>query len=394
MKSNPRVAIVHYWLLNRRGGERVVEALCRLFPQADIFTLLCDPGALSPVLQEHRVTTSFLQNLPGSRRWHRHLLPLMPLAVEQFDLRDYDLVISSESGPAKAVLTSPGTCHICYCHTPMRYAWDSYHEYKNRSGLDPLRKSAFVLTTHYARLWDRAAADRVDYFAANSYNVARRIKKFYRRDAEVIYPPVDVSSGTLSRNHGDYYLVVGQLVAYKRADLAIEACERLGRPLRIVGNGEEYKHLRRLAGSKVIFLSGLTDDEVRAQYAQCRALIFPGEEDFGIVPVEAQAFGRPVIAFGKGGVRETVVPIEAGTMPSELATGVFFYERSVDSLCDAILRFETFERRMSPELIRAHAMQFDASVFSTAMNDFVQTRMEEFRPVDNLLARKKAFAAV
>lgn len=393
LAGNLRVAIAHYWLLNRRGGERVVEALCRLFPQADLFTLLCDPNALSPVLRKHKLTTSFLQELPGSRRWHRHLLPLMPLAVEQFDLRDYDLVISSESGPAKGVLTSPSTCHICYCHTPMRYAWDFYHDYKNRSGLGSLRQSAFALTTHYARLWDRAAADRVDYFVANSYNVARRIRKFYGRDAEVIYPPVDVSSRLLSRNHGDYYLVVGQLVAYKRADLAIEACKRLGRPLRIVGNGEEYKRLSRLRASNVTFLSGLSDDEVRSQYAQCRALIFPGEEDFGIVPVEAQAFGKPVIAFGRGGVRETVIPLEGDNAPPELATGFFFREPSVESLCDAILRFEAGGDRMSPEFIRSHALQFDTSVFLSAMEAFVRGRLEEFRVSYGLLPKARAYNA-
>lgn len=391
--SNLRVAIVHYWFLNRRGGERVVEAICRLFPQADIFTLLCDPDALSSALRKHKVTTSFLQGIPGSRRWHRHLLPLMPLAGEQFDLRDYDVVISSESGPSKGVLTSPGTCHICYCHTPMRYAWDFYQDYKNRSGLGPLRRTAFALTTHYARLWDRAAADRVDFFAANSHNVALRIKKFYRRDAEVIYPPVDVSSASLSRNHGDYYLMVGQLVAYKRADLAIEACNRLGRPLRIVGNGEEYKRLSRLAGTCVTFMGGLTDDEVRRQYANCRALIFPGEEDFGIVPVEAQAFGKPVIAFGRGGVRETVIAAEPDSVPPELATGVFFHEPSPESLCDAILRFETLESRFQAEVVRSHALQFDSSVFLSAMAGFVRGRMEEFRSSYGLLPRARASAA-
>jgi glycosyltransferase involved in cell wall biosynthesis len=389
-----RVAIVHYWLLNRRGGERVVEALCRLFPQADIFSLLCDPESLSPALRKHRLTTSFLQRLPGSQRWHRHLLPLMPLAVEQFDLRDYDLVISSESGPAKGVLTSPGTCHICYCHTPMRYAWDFYHDYKNRSGLGPLRKSVFALATHYARLWDHAAADRVDYFAANSYNVARRIKKFYRREAEVIYPPVEVSSRHLSGSHDDYYLVVGQLVAYKRADLAIEACNRLGRPLRIVGNGEEYERLSRLAGSNVTLLSGLTDDQVRSQYAQCRALIFPGEEDFGIVPVEAQAFGKPVIAFGRGGVCETVIPAEPEDVPPHFASGVFFHEPSVDSLCNAILSFEKLESHIQPEFVRSHALQFDSSVFLKAMSEFVLSRMEEFRTSHSSRPKARASTAI
>lgn len=393
-QSNLRVAIVHYWLLNRRGGERVVEALCRLFPQADIFTLLCEPGALSPTLRNHKLTTSFLQKLPGSRRWHRHLLPLMPLALEQFDLRGYDLVISSESGPAKGVITDSSTCHICYCHTPMRYAWDFYHEYKNRSGLGRFKKAAFAVTTHYARLWDRASADRVDYFAANSHNIARRIHKVYRRDAEVIYPPVDMSQSHLSREADNYYLMVGQLVSYKRVDLAIEACKRLNRPLRIVGGGEEYKRLKRLAGKNITFLSGLTDGEVREQYARCRALLFPGEEDFGIVPVEAQSFGKPVIGFGKGGIRETVIGIDGETTPPELATGVFVEEQSVDALCNAIDQFERWESRFSPEFIRSHSQQFATQAFMEHISDFIDRCVAEFRSLQETRVKKKVSAAV
>src|ERR1019366_1036607 len=282
-----RVALVHYWFVSRRGGERVVEALCELFPQADLFALVADRNVLSPELQKHKLTTSFLQNLPGSRKWHRHMLPLYPLAVEQFDLREYDLVISTESGPAKGVLTAPETCHICYCLTPMRYIWNFYHDYKDGSGLGALTKPVFALTAHYARLWDVASAARVDHFAAISHTVAARVRKYYRRDAEVIYPPVDVLQAEVSGNIEDYYLVVGQLVNYKRVDLAVQACNRLGRTLRIVGAGEEYQRLRRMAGNTVTFLGSLSDAEVQKQYATCRALLLPGEEDFGIVPVEA-----------------------------------------------------------------------------------------------------------
>ena len=238
-----RVAIVHYWFLNRRGGERVVEALCELFPQADLFALVADRNTLTPELQKHKLATSFLQHLPGSRKWHRHMLPLYPLAVEQFDLRGYDLVISSESGPAKGVITGPETCHLCYCHTPMRYIWNLYQDYKNGSGLGPVGKLIFGLTAHYLRLWDQASGARVDYFAANSHHVAARIRKYYRREAEVIHPPVDVCGAAPGENIEDYYLVVGQLVNYKRVDLAIAACNRLGRTLRIVGAGRRIPTL-------------------------------------------------------------------------------------------------------------------------------------------------------
>ncbi len=378
--SELRVAIVHYWFIRRRGGERVIEALCELFPQADVFALLADRAALSPLLHRHKLTTSFLQNLPGSRRWHRHLLPLYPLALEQFDLRDYDLVISSESGPAKGVLTTPETCHICYCHTPMRYIWNFYPEYKNRSGLGAVRKLVFSLSAHYGRLWDQASAARVDYFVANSQNVAARIRKFYRRESEVIHPPVNVSRVELVRHVGDYYLVVGQLVNYKRVDLAIEACNRLGRRLRIVGVGEEYKRLRRLAGATVSFVGALSDAELREQYASCRALLFPGEEDFGIVPVEAQAHGRPVIAFGRGGVRETVVPaFEDGCTGPEQSTGIFFGEQTVDSLAQAILLFEAMESRFCPEFIRSHVQRFDKRNFLEKMGRLVEEKLREFQ---------------
>lgn len=394
--SNLSVAIVHYYFVNWRGGERVVEALCQLFPKADIFTLILDPDVLSPALRNHKVTASFLQRLPGSRRWYQHFLPLMPLALEQFDLREYDLVISSDSNPAKGVLTEPSTCHICYCHTPMRYAWDFYHEYKSRSSLGPLRQGAFALATHYARLWDRASADRVDYFVANSHNVARRIKKFYRREAEVIHPPVQVAEAHISNEIEDYYLIVGQLVAYKRADLAIEACKRLGRRLRVVGTGEEYKRLTKLSDGLVEFLGRLSDEEVRKQYEHCRALIFPGEEDFGMVPVEAQAFGRPVIAFGKGGACETVIGAEQGDsdLPPEMATGVFFHQQSADALCDTIQEFEAMEAKFSPEFIRSNAQRFSVEAFLDRTSRFVQSRLEEFRTQYCVPTRSRVSAAV
>jgi glycosyltransferase involved in cell wall biosynthesis len=375
-----RVAIVHYWFVKFRGGERVVEALAEMFPQADLFTLVLDPDALSPSLRRRNFTTSFLQNIPGIKRHYKKLLPLFPLALEQFNLGDYDLVISSESGAAKGVLTGPHTCHICYCHTPMRYIWDMYHPYRAKPGMGGVARLVFSLSAHYMRLWDYAAAARVDYFVANSWNVAGRIGKHYRRKATVINPPVDVCAGYISPEVDDYYLTVGQLVDYKRVDLAIEACNRLGRPLRVIGEGEEFERLRTLAGPTVKFLGHLPDQELRENYARCRALLFPGEEDFGIVPVEAQSFGRPVIAFGRGGALETVVGGFA-TVPRapESSTGVFFAEQSADSLADAILFFESNESRFSPAFIRRHAERFNVSRFKNELATFISRKVLEFR---------------
>src|SRR5579862_7899605 len=253
-----RAAIVHYWLLNRRGGEKVLEALCRLLPDADIFTLFYNPDAVSAEIRKHRVTASFLNPL---RRHYRELLPLMPLALEQFDLRGYDLVISSESGPAKGVLTSSAARHICYCHTPMRYLWDLYPEYV-REWLPAWKRVVFAPVSNYLRLWDFASAARVDEFIANSENVRRRIQKAWRRESRVVYPPVAVD-GFYWREAEDYYLIVSELVTYKRVDMAVRACAKLGRRLRIVGDGPEFKHLKRIAGDGVEFCGRVSDGELR-----------------------------------------------------------------------------------------------------------------------------------
>jgi glycosyltransferase involved in cell wall biosynthesis len=375
-----RVALVHYWFVRRRGGERVVEALAEMFPQADIFALVMDSSWRETLFRGRRVTTSFLQRLPGAKRWYRKLLPLFPLALEQFRLDDYDLVISTESGPAKGVLTRAKTCHICYCFTPMRYLWDMYHSYRTGKGMGAVSRAFFTLSAHYVRLWDLAAAARVDYFATLSHHVAARIRKHYRREAAVIYPPVAVSAGYLAPAVEDYYLIVSPLVAYKRVDLAIEACNRLGRPLRIIGDGEEYRRLRRLAGPSVTFLGYVSDQVVRENYACCRALLFPGEEDFGIVPVEAQSFGRPVIAYDGGGVRETVLGLRPGELAgAERSTGVFFSNQSVESLVEAMRFFEAVEARFSPGFIRQHVQRFSRDRFKREMGAFVAERLAEFR---------------
>ena len=377
--GSARIAIVHYWFMSRRGGERVVEAMASMFPQADLFFGIAVPEAFPESLRERSITTSFLQKLPGSNRWHRRFIPLYPLALEQFDLSAYDLVISSESGPAKGVLTSAATCHVCYCHSPMRYLWDFYHGYKNGPTLGPISRPIFTLASHYLRMWDAASANRVDYFAANSQNVAARIRKHYRRESTVVYPPVNVSRGYLAKTTEDYYLVVSQLADYKRVDLAIAACNRLGRNLRIVGEGEQYARLRKLAGPTVHFCGPLSDADLRSQYARCRALLFAGEEDFGMVPVEALSFGRPVIALERGGARETLTGFHLGSQDQpEVCTGVFFPEPSVDSLCDAIRAFETLEQRFSPFFIKQQAERFSSERFQKSFGAFLDQKWREF----------------
>jgi glycosyltransferase involved in cell wall biosynthesis len=373
-----RVAIVHYWFVTRRGGERVVEAIADMFPNADLFSLIVDHEKLSPSLQKRSMRTSFLQKIPGSRRWHRHLLPLYPFALEQFDLRGYDLVLSSESGPAKGVLTDSHSCHICYCHSPMRYLWDFYHDYRNGRNFGALSRPVFSAAAHYLRLWDAASAARVDHFVANSQNVAGRIRKHYRRESTVIHPPVRVQMGYLADQIEDYYLVAGQLVDYKRIDLAIEACNRLGRRLHVVGEGEQEKSLRKHAGPTIKFCGALCDEDLREQYAHCRALLFPGEEDFGIVPVEALSFGRPVIAFGRGGVMETVRGFYPDApAPAEISCGVLFREQSPDSLLEAIRSFEAAESRFSPFFISQQAERFDETHFKEKFGQFVTEKLEE-----------------
>jgi glycosyltransferase involved in cell wall biosynthesis len=373
-----RIAIVHYWFVNRRGGERVVETLADMFPNADLYSLVVDYEKLSPLLRKRSVKTSFLQKIPGSRRWHRHLLPLYPFALEQFDLRGYDLVLSSESGPAKGVLTDSHSCHICYCHSPMRYLWDFYHDYRNGRSFGALSRPVFSAAAHYLRLWDAATASRVDHFVANSQNVAGRIRKHYRRESTVIHPPVRVQAGYLANRIEDYYLVAGQLVDYKRIDLAVEACNRMGRRLHIVGEGEQWKTLRKQAGTTIKFCGALSDEDLGEQYAHCRALLFPGEEDFGIVPVEALSFGRPVIAFGRGGVMETVKGFYPDApAPAETSCGVFFREQAADCLVDAIRAFEAAESKFSPFFIRQQAERFDEIHFKDKFGQFVSEKLEE-----------------
>lgn len=374
------VALVHYWLVNMRGGEKVLEALGDLFPGADLYTHVYDPDAVSDRLRRHDVETTFVGRLPGARRHYQKYLALMPLALEQLDLGDYDLVVSSESGPAKGVLTPPDTLHVCYCHSPMRYAWDLYHDYRADAGL--VARTLMPPVMHYLRLWDRASADRVDRFVANSENVRGRIRKHYRREAEVVHPPVDTEYFTpdgdpatdpaTGRSASDPYLFVGQLIPYKRPDLAVEAFARMpDRELLVVGSGARERRLRRRAGPNVTFAGRLSGDDLRDAYRSCRALLFPGEEDFGIVPVEAMATGRPVIAYRAGGATETVVEGESG---------LFFDEQDPGALVDAVERFEERSGEFRPGRIRAHAEAFGRERFKERMETLLEGWLRAGRP--------------
>lgn len=359
-----RTALIHYWLLSMRGGEKVVEALCELYPQADLYTHVYDPNGVSDIIRMHRVNTTFIQKLPAAKRLYKKYLPLMPMALEELDLRDYDLIISSEAGPAKGVITRPDSLHVCYCHSPMRYIWDHYHVYRENSGL--MTRLFMSMISPSLRVWDVTAAARVDYFAANSLFVAKRIRRFYRRNASVIHPPVSVERFSISETHDDFYLCAGQLVRYKRFDLAIKAFARNGRRLVVAGTGEEAAALKKIARPNIEFLGRQTDQQMLVLMQRCRALIFPGEEEFGIVPVEVMACGRPVIAYGSGGVLETVVEGE---------TGVFFRDQTVEALSDAIERFERREFQFSAQKIRNRADLFATAIFKRKFSDFIENSM-------------------
>ena len=370
-----RVALIHYWLVNWRGGERVLRAIADLFPEADIFTHVADPVIVREHFPDHKIFTTFIGRLPGARRFYQRYLPLMPLALEQLDLRRYDLVISSESGPAKGVIVGPMATHICYCHSPMRYAWDMYHEYNERSG--PLTRALMGPVLHYMRLWDQTSAQRVDRYVANSQFVARRIEKYYRRPAEVIYPPVEVDNFVSSHPSEDFYLSVGQLVKYKRTDLLVQAFNALNRPLVIIGEGETLSTLRRIAKPNIRFLGRQSWDVIREHYSRCKALVFPGIEDFGMVPVEAMASGKPVIALGQGGVRETVV---------DGLTGLYFHEQTPKALAEAVHQFEGTVAKFDPQVIRAHAKQFSEQIFKDRFRSLIASTIGTIREPEPVIS--------
>ncbi len=365
-----RVAIVHDYLAQAGGAERVIEAMHKLWPDAPIYTSVYDPSATLASFKDMDIRTSFLQRFKVARsaKTHKYMLPLFPAAFEHFDMRGYDVVVSNTTSFAKGVITEPETCHICYCHTPARFAW-RYHEYVSQGNFSPRTRRVLPFLVHYLRSWDLAAAGRVDYFLSNSYNIARRVQKFYNRPSDVLYPPVETERFHIVPNPtADYLLVVSRLVPYKRVDLAIEACNRLGVKLKVAGGGPDLDRLRALAGPTVEVLGRVPDGQVEELFANCRAFLFPGEEDFGISPLEASACGRPVVAYRAGGAMETVV---------DGKTGVFFDEPTVDAVCEAIQRLDNLD--VNPEAMRAHAEKFDVSAFQARLLSIVKTRLAEHR---------------
>ncbi len=359
-----KVALVHDWLTGMRGGEKVLEVFCEIFPQAEIFTLLCRPEKLSARIRGMKIRTSFIQKLPLASDRYRHYLPLFPRAVESFDLAGFDLVISCSHAVAKGARAPAGVPHLCYCFTPMRYAWFLAEDY---FGKNPLKQALLRPFLAGLRRWDLETARGVGRFIAISETVAARIAEIYGRAAEVIHPPVDADFYTPGGERGDYFLVVSALVPYKRVETALEAFKRLGLPLKVAGGGPLEGRLRRLSGGKIEILGWRTNEQLRELYRGCRALVFPGLEDFGIVPLEAMACGRPVIALGRGGLTETVIAPEdpAGRKP----TGLFFPEPTPESLAASVRRFGESEEIFRPGAARARAEEFGRGIFTARIRE-------------------------
>lgn len=360
-----RVALVHDYLTELGGAERVLEALCQMFPHAPIYTLLYDEELTKGRFCGRKIYTSFLQKFPLARTRHRAYAWLMPIAVEQFDLGRYDLVISDSASYAKGIVTKPSTLHVSYCHTPIRYAWDDSHRYVKEFRSPRFLRPFIPLFLNYLRLWDKEAALRPDAFVANSHFVRERIRKYYGVEAEVIYPPVDtVFFGAHRERRGDYFLAVGRLLAYKRFDLAIQAFNAMRLPLKIAGEGPEYDRLRAMAGPSVEFLGRVSDEALRTAYGGARALIFAQEEDFGITAVEAMAAGTPVIAYRGGGALETV---------QDGVSGVFFDEEHPDAIRNAVGQF--LQTDFDASAIQAGARDFDTEVFKRRTRNFIGRRL-------------------
>lgn len=349
-----KVAIVHDYLNQRGGAERVLECFIDLFPNAPIYTIISDLSIMPEKIRNADVRHSFIQKIPFSKKHYKKMISWFPLAVEQFDLREYDVILSSSSAFAKGVITNPNQLNICYCYTPMRYVWDLYHQYVNEDITNPIFKRLLPSVLHKIRIWDQVSAQRVDHFIADSHNIAKRIKKYYGRDSDVIYPPVNLDRFSVTTRSEDFLLIVSRLIPYKRVDLAIEACNRLKQPLVIIGDGYDLPRLKAMAGPTIQML-GYQPDEVSADYySRCKGFILPGEEDFGITPLEAQACGKPVIAYGKGGALETVLD---GT------TGQFFYEPTADSLMQTIEKFNKIT--YDPQACRDQALRFSEDSFKS-----------------------------
>ena len=368
------VAFVHDWLTAYAGAEKVLEAALELYPTAPIYTLVYQQESFKGSrIAEHPVHTSFIERLPKGREKYRAYLPLMPLAIEQFDLSGYDVVISSSHAVAKGVLTRADQLHISYVHTPIRYAWDLQFQYLKEAGIERGLKSTIARAIlHYIRLWDVASSNRVDVFVANSHYVAQRIWKVYRREAQVIYPPVDVDRFTPKGQREDFYLTLSRFVPYKKIDLIVEAFTRLGLPLVVIGDGPDFNKVKRIAGPNVQLLGYQPDTVVKDYMERCKAFVFAADEDFGITPVEAQAAGAPVIAYGRGGVTETVLHGE---------TGLFFQEQTVESLLATVRAFESGEYQFDPERLRQNAERFSKKRFQHEFAELVERKWAKFTRV-------------
>jgi len=365
-----KVALVHDWLTGQRGGEKVLEVLAEIFPEAPILTLFHFPGSQINKIEEHKIQTSFLQRLPFLRRHYRWYLPFFPMAAELFDLQEFDFVVSSSHCVAKGVIPRPDALHVSYIHSPMRYAWNQYFSYFSSDKLSFFSKLFIPPIIHTLRLWDESSSSRVDYFIANSKNIARRIEKYYRRKAEVIPPPVDTNffKPPEKEPEKNYYLIVSALVPYKMINLTIAAFNRSGKCLKIVGQGPDYRKLRKIARSNIEFLGSVQSLDLLLLYQGARALVMPGEEDFGITALEAQACGTPVVAFGRGGACETVIGQK---------TGLFFSELKVSSLLDVLDKFEGME--FNKKALRANALKFSRETFKKKISGYLRKKWSDFK---------------
>lgn len=366
-----RVALVHEWLVSPGGGERVVHTMHEMYPDAPIYTLVYDEAGAPAWTKDCDIRTTYLQKWPGAKTHHKFLLSFMPKAWEALDLTDYDLVISSSASCCKGIIVRPDAVHICYCHSPIRYVWDMYHEYYRNAGF--VKQLVMPHVIHNVRMWDFQAAQRVDYFISNSDFVAQRIRKYYRRDSTTIYPGIHINEHPVTEEPDDYYLVVSRFIGYKRVDLAVEACNRLGRRLKVIGSGgEEEQRIRELAGPTVEFLGRVSDKEMEQAYSHAKAFLFPGVEDFGMTPVEAMSAGVPVLAYGVGGGTESVVDGQ---------TGLLFHEQTVEGLMGCIERFEREGVSLSRHEIHEYSKRFSEECFKRELGAFIQEHVDDKRTV-------------
>lgn len=377
MERRPKVALVHDWLTGMRGGEKCLEVFCELYPDATIFTLIHKKGSVSSTIENMDIRTSFLQRIPGIFDNYRNFLPLFPLAIGSFDLKGYDMILSSSHCVAKGAKRQKGSLHICYCFTPVRYAWKFFDQYFSHEKF--LKKCMIRSVLSYLKKWDLASNKRVDNFVGISDNVKNRINSYYNREADVIYPPVDVDQLAVSSGDRGYYLVISALVPYKKIDLAVKAFNDSERDLVVIGTGPELEKLKKVSKSNIKFLGWGSDEDLKEYFAGCKALIFPGEEDFGIVPVEAQACGKPVMAYGAGGILETVIPLKepSSGKKNENPTGIFFNEQTPEALNETIDEFEKNEQLFVPEKIARNASRFNRGRFKEEIRQYVESKWRE-----------------